>query len=252
MSDMIDEKYIRAMKNNVVYRQHIFPKRSLDRFCADSGAIQIRWVDGRDSITTGSNNSMFCTPKKRTWSQKAELLYGKRIEDSFQGVIENSIENDLYELSESDSRKITEFYALWLYRCESIEIDYEGQSGGLTPLVVNKFEKESYEKIAVDFVDGRGALSARSMRCYFILGGIMHFLDRHHGLKWFMSKSSRVEFILPDNPGGMFFIPISPHRCFLAGGSSPLLSADDCMHANATMISVAKKYYCARDFSRCV
>ncbi len=251
MSGIIDGKYIGLMEGNIVYRQHIFPKRCLDRFCSSSGAIQIRWVDGRKPIISGSNNGVFCAPKNKTWSQQAEIIYGMRIEDSFQKVIENSMQNDRYELDEFESRKITEFYALWLYRCESIGIDYEGQKGSFASSVVDKFENEKYEKKAISFVDERGALSARSLRNYFILGGIMSFLDHHHDLKWFMSKAAQVEFIVPDNPAGNLFIPISPDRCFVAGETLPVLSADQCRSANAVMIKGANKYYCARDFSRC-
>lgn len=251
MRGEIDVKYIRAMKNNVVYKQHIFPKRCLDRFCADSETISVKLLKQRKSIKLRPSNRLFCAPEKRTWSQKAEVIYGKITEDKFQEVVEGSLENDCYEMSESDSRKITDFYALWLNRCDSIDIDFESQNGDYTPSVTTKDEKEYYEKLAIDFADERGTLSARSMRSAFIIGGIMHFLDRYSDLRWFMSKSLHVEFVVPDNPGGKFFIPISPNRCFVAEKSWPILSADQCRYANAAMIFGAKNYYCARDFSRC-
>lgn len=238
------------MEINVAKNQHIVPKRSLERFSNLCGSIEVSRVGQIGSFRTGARNPVFCF--KSAWDHKAEALDGKRIEDSFQGVVGRAIKSDAYQLAAFDSVEVTKFFALWLYRSQALEFDVGGVHPALTPSVVDKDEKLRLEALGVNFVDETGTFLAHVKRGWFVYGGVISFLDRHRGLKWFMSRGNVYEFVIADNPAGNLFIPISPELCLVAGRSWPVLTAEQCRQANLLTMAGARKFYCARDLGHCV
>jgi hypothetical protein len=235
---------------NIAKNQHIVPKRSLERFSNFSGAIEVSRIGQIRSFQTSPKNPVFCF--NRAWDHKAEALEGKRIEDSFQGVVDRAIQAGTYQLVSSDSIEVTKFFALWLYRSQAMEFDVGGVHPALTPSAADKDEKLRLEALGVNFVDETGTFPSHVKRGWFVCGGVMSFLDRYMDLKWFMSRGTHYEFLIADNPVEKLFIPISPELCLVAGQSWPVLTAEQCKQANLLAMAGAKKFYCARDLSRCV
>ena len=238
------------MRINIAKNQHIVPKRSLEHFGNLSGSIEVRRIGQIESFRTGARNPIFCF--KSAWDHRAEALDGKRIEDSFQGVVNRAIKSDVYQLESFESIEVTKFFALWLYRSQATEFNVDDVHPALKPSVVDKDEKLRLESLGINFIDETGTLPAHVKKGLFVCGGVMSFLDRHMGLKWFMSRSTEYEFLIADNPAGNLFIPISPELCLVAGYSWPVLTAEQCRQVNLLTMASARKFYCARDLSHCV
>jgi hypothetical protein len=238
------------MTVNVARNQHIVPGRSLLRFGNESGIVQVGRPGQRGSFRTRVRNPVFCV--KKVWDHKTEALDGKEIEDNFQAVVDKAIASGSHRLSDADSLHVTTFFALWIYRSEANEYDAPRVNPRLSPQVVDVKEKLELEWLGISFIDETGSFPAHVLRGWFVMGGVMNFLDEYRNLSWFMCRGSGYEFIIADNPAGHFFIPVSPDLCLIPEFSSPLLSPRQCRQANLMALASAKKFYCARDFSRCI
>ena len=78
------------MKNpqGLTQNQHIFPKRSIERFCDNRGFVQVR--SGDKQFPSTPKNDLFCA--NRLWNQQAENGFPKHVEDVFQAVADAIIE----------------------------------------------------------------------------------------------------------------------------------------------------------------
>lgn len=238
------------MSINIAKKQHIVPGRSLQRFADDSGLVEARRLGQLGSFRARVRNSVFCV--NSVWDHRTEAIQGKRIEDSFQAIVDRAIASDSFRMTNEESVEITKFFALWLYRSYAIDYNDFGVHPPMTPTVVNGEEKRRYERLGIGFVDETGAFPSHVQRGWFVMGGVMSFLDRHRDARWFTSHASDYEFLIADNPAETLFIPISPNRCFIAGHDEPSLSPDQCRQANLMTVAGAKRFYCARDLSRCL
>ena len=79
------------MSRSLVKNQHVFPAKSIERFCGSNGHVQVRRLKGGDAFLQGPKSNVFCV--KRIWDQRSEQGYGKSIEDRFQYLIENELAN---------------------------------------------------------------------------------------------------------------------------------------------------------------
>lgn len=238
------------MTINIAKKQHIVPRRSLLRFGDESGLIEVRRPEQRGSFRAHAKNPVFCV--NSVWDHRTEFFQGKRIEDSFQSIVDNAIRSGSHRLTGAESLEITKFFALWLYRSQAVDYNDFGTHAAMTPSVVDHEEKLKYESLGIGFVDETGSFPQAMQRGWFIAGGIISFLDRHRDDQWSMCRASGYEFMISDNPAGNLFIPIAPDRCLIADYDVPLLSPDQCRQANLMTMVGAKRFYCARDLSRCL
>lgn len=238
------------MSINIAKKQHVVPGRSLQRFANDSGLVEVRRPGQLGSFRTGVRNAVFCV--KSVWDHRTEAREGKRIEDSFQAIVDRAITSNSFRMTNEESVEVTKFFALWLYRSHAIDYKDFVAHPPMTPTSVDGDEKLMYERLGISFVDETGSVPSHVKRGWFVTGGIMSFLDHHRDTRWFISRASEYEFLIADNPAETLFIPISPDRCLIAGHDVPSLSPDQCRQANLMAVAGAKRFYCARDLSRCL
>ena len=93
--------------------QHIFPSRSISRFCRDNGNVDMYMFKHSKRREAKPCDKIFCA--RRKWDERAEKGYGKDIEDKFQRVVDRILQNPSLVLP-SENLSITEFYALWNLR----------------------------------------------------------------------------------------------------------------------------------------
>lgn len=82
--------------------------------------------------------------------------------------------------------------------------------------------------------------------------GIDMFMNRNTDLRWFISRSNRLDLLVSDNPEGEFIVPVTPKLCFILGFNVPMLSTDQVIRLNLASIARSKHYYFARSLSKCV
>ncbi len=90
--------------------QHIFPSRSISRFCKEDGLVDIYMFQQQKRRSARPNDKIFWA--RRKWDERAEKGYGKEIEDEFQNVVDRILQSKGL-LSPSDKFVITRLYALW-------------------------------------------------------------------------------------------------------------------------------------------
>lgn len=66
--------------------QHIFPSKSIDRFCNGNGVVDMYMFNHGKRRTAKPSDKFFCA--RRKWDERAEKGYGKDVEDEFQQVVD--------------------------------------------------------------------------------------------------------------------------------------------------------------------
>ena len=109
------EKVQKGNPHHLTIKQHIFPVKSIQRFCDDQGYIQIYNFAANKKHKIKPDDQIFCA--RRSWDQRAETGYMKQIEGEFQEIAERVLMNQMdHDFDETDKLKLNEFYALWRLR----------------------------------------------------------------------------------------------------------------------------------------
>jgi hypothetical protein len=111
-------KYPKTQKGNphqLTIEQHIFPRRSLERFADEpDGRIAVRRPPGSlEEVRVRPSAAFFNA--QRVWDHGAESGFMKKIEDQFQAVAEQ-ITVTQRRLAQEQHGIVSDFYALWYAR----------------------------------------------------------------------------------------------------------------------------------------
>lgn len=232
---------------NLVKKQHVLPKKSIERFCNQNGLVQVYLVDKKTHFPAKPSNQIFCV--HQFWDQRAEHGYGKSIEDKYQRVVERVIASDSRELSLAENETLTEFYALWCFRT-SVGNYIEQMSGKLDAVTTGQLSDQ--EKIEIElnhsfYVEPDGYVPIRFKRGLSIEMAINCFTVRNRNLNWHVVKSQTFEFIVSDNPVGDCLIPFTPTHSFSCVADGPNLTEIEMGKINLRAIMRSKHYYFARN-----
>jgi len=209
------------LNQSLVKNQHVFPAKSIERFCNSNGHVQVWRLKSENTFPTGPRNNIFCVT--RVWDQRSEQGYGKRIEDRFQALIEYVLANDLKSLPLEGHKTATEFYALWCLRSkiESYDKYAEGNLVGVTGNNLSEEQKKTIELKHSMYIEPGGVIPSHFKRGLTMQMEILQFMHRNPQLKWCICNSNSLEFVVSDNPEGEFIIPITPKNALYAGSRSP-------------------------------
>jgi hypothetical protein len=240
------------VSSSLVKNQHVFPAKSIERFCGSNGHVQVRRLKSGNTFPKGPKSEFFCV--KRIWDQRSEQGYGKNIEDKFQELIENVLTNKLKFLPLGGHKTATEFYALWCLRSkiESYDKYAEGKLVGVPDLNLSEEQKIEIELRHSIYVEPDGNLPKRFKRGLSMQMAIDKFLLRKPQLKWSICSSNSLEFIVSDNPEGEFIIPITPKLCLICGFDIIQLTARQMTQLNLNALARSKEYYFAHDLGICI
>ncbi|NQY58183.1 MAG: DUF4238 domain-containing protein [Colwellia sp.] len=219
------------MSSIIVKKQHVFPSRSIKRFCAEGGSVEVfRKASGKRFLAK-PNNTVFWV--NRVWDQSTEKSFGKRIEDEFQSVTEKILQRGCYEIPKDQHRVITRFLALWKYRAAlDSEERLVNEASKLTSTVTELNEKNHLDELHVHYVDESGTFPARNIRGFELRGQVMMYERSYDNLNWCLVNSPHRDLIVPDTPEDDLFIPITPSMCLLTGQPVHELSLDQSIDAN--------------------
>ena len=94
--------------------QHIFPLRSIERYINEQGYVETKILKQNVVKYLKPANPLFCG--KRIWDNRAETGYMRKIEDDFQKIVFDILEDDNYRIDNESRAIVTQFYALWRTR----------------------------------------------------------------------------------------------------------------------------------------
>lgn len=209
--------------------------------------VQAHRIQDKTTFQASPRNKMFCV--NRVWDQRAEQGFGKKIEDSYQSLVERVLVSGTRSLSNKDNEIISMFYALWCFRStiEKYDDAMSGNLEGITCKNLTAEEKLNLELKHAIYIEEGGVVPMHFKRGRSMQMAIDYFISRNSHLNWFISESRLLEFIVSDNPRGEFIIPFTPSLCFICMFNVPVLSSEEVSRLNMNAIMRSKSYYFARN-----
>jgi hypothetical protein len=191
----------------------------------------------------------------RVWDQRAEVGFGKSIEDAFQHIAGQIAEGTITHVPEGVHGTITEMYLLWRHRCiraraplPDVPLNIVRPTRDLT-----SDQQEVLESRGFSFVQPDGAMPGRMAAGALLQVG----MDRDwaagaSGMRWGILRSPPgAEFLVPDAFIGQPLLPVAPD-CYLASGAaSGVLSLGETGAINREAKLASSSYWFCRDVRRC-
>lgn len=235
--------------HKLTINQHVFPKKSIDRFSDESGLVQLFRTDGSKVISASSTNSLFCA--KRVWDQSTEAGIGKHIEDRFQGLVDSILAGHSNVIGHFEKTVVEDFFSLWRtrqkFRAEGLDdFKLEGIEGDS----LTKDEQEILERQHIIFcIDG--VMPGRFAAGTHVFGYMNTFRQDNQHMQWGIVRAGEGEFIVPDCYQDMMIVPVSPKLMIVADQPNSTLTRSEVAVINQTAIARSTDYYFARRLSSC-
>lgn len=202
------EKPQRGNPHKLTINQHVFPRKSIDRFSDKNGLVQLYKVGGAKVIKASSTNSLFCA--KRAWDQGTEAGIGKTIEDRFQRLVNSILVGSSNVLGYFEKEVIEDFLSLWgtrqKFRVDSLDdYKFEGSEGGS----LTKDQQEILERNHYIFCTD-GVMPVRFASGLQVFGYMNAFRHDNQHTQWGIIRAGEGKFIVPDCFQDMMIVPVSP------------------------------------------
>jgi hypothetical protein len=240
-------KYEKTQPGNphrLTVNQHVLPVRCIERFAGSDGCVDVCVANRPNLLRLAPQNGLFRT--KRTWDEKAERHFMKRIEDKFQELADKIVNGEVQIVEGSEATTVNLYFALWYHRSRYPRPDDPFvRNMNVTPNDLTKDQREKLEK------NGVGYYGPEGMPARFIAGAQLQILTgrmAHHirDLTWGVVHPLEGEFVMPDIPSHKL-LPIDPTTCLAASHPSGHIPRENLREVNAALIAMSCRYYFARD-----
>ena len=235
--------------HRLTIKQHVFPKKSIDRFSDENGLVQLFRADGTKVIRASSTNSLFCA--KRVWDQSTEAGIGKTIEDQFQRLVNSILAGTSSVIGYFEKEAVEDFFSLWRtrqkFRAEGLE---DFNLGGVEGDSLTKDQQEILERKHYIFCRD-GVMPGRFAAGLHVFGYMNAFRHDNQHTQWGIVRAGEGEFIVPDCFQDMMIVPVSPKLMIIADQPNSTLTRSEVAVINQTAIDRSTDYYFARRLSSC-
>jgi hypothetical protein len=245
------EKPQKGNPHRLTIKQHAFPVASISRFTKSDGRVSVYLLKQRKELRLKPDNQIFYA--KRVWDQRAESGFMKDIEDKYQDLAEAITDGKIKTLTKNGNQIITDMYALWNIRANrklnpipDQQIDIIDVSTRLT-----KDEQESLEKNNIGYIKPNHTIPGRQITGGKIQLNLFEIRKQMKDIKWEIIRSSKGQFIVPDNFSNVMILPLSPTTCFIARSHNDIINDKDTSIINRLAIKNSNEYYFANDLSKC-
>ena len=250
-------KYEKTQKGNphqLTVKQHCFPVRSIKRFARSDGRVDVQRVKDKDveNFQVRPNNPLFCA--RRSWDQRAESGFMKKIEDVYQELADRIVDGTVLKLSKADQAKIADMYALWnirwIWSRQPVEDQrIEGAIGVKHELSLD--DQELLEKEGISVIRPDLTISGRHFTGIHIQKNLFKVRKQMQNAHWGILKSTKGEFVVPDNSPISHMLPIAPQICLFSVSEDDEINEAEVAQINTQSIHGSTEYYFARDLSKC-
>ena len=229
-------------------KQHIFPKRSIERFCSAAGLVQVQHVIQNRLRRAKPVDTTFCA--MRVWDAKAERVH-KETEDSFQSFASDVIGFRVTSVSQANKYIVDRFFALWKTRAFLRHSERKNLKLNMLPgEMLTKDQEEILEKNGYVFVNKDSEIPhhvANGMQMFLRIGKEMRDLE---AVRWGILHALDGNFIVPDNP--IFtFIPLTPRIAICADCEGSMISRSVVAEINQYLRKDCVSYFFGLDLSQC-
>lgn len=234
----------------LVRKQHVLPRRSIERFADNRGCVECRRVQESRSFPARPNNSIFRV--ERVWSQHAEVLLGTKLEGKFQEFANRLLASGSNEVLEQNV--VDEFYALIRARHWAISLPAKDEViNGVSGEDLSDEQRYALEANAVMHIRADGTISARDitgLRMQLVLDRVIDALRalRH---PWRLVRSAAGEFVVPDNYGACAIVPLAPTAIIARVPPRGPMFQHELAIFNMLAVRRASSYYFAHNLGNC-
>jgi hypothetical protein len=247
------EKPQKENPNQLTIKQHCFPAKSIARFADVGGCVEVKLIKQNKKLKLKPEDQLFCA--KRTWDQRAESGFMKKIEDRFQEIVESILKGIVTTISLEEQSAITDMFAIWNVRWHRNQSPIADQKlDGIIDTAIHytkdnqeKLEKNDITAITPDFlIPGRALSGVNIQRNLFIAQQQM--VDAH----WGILHASKGEFVVPDNCSNARILPLTPEFCLFSQSLDETIDEKELKEINKILIGGSKNYYFGRNISKCL
>jgi len=231
-------------------RQHIFPAKSIARFCDKSGGVEVCFKTRGLQRKLRPNNAPFVV--KQYWDAKAEESF-KGIEDSFQAMIERINPNGFVKLYALENEVSLRMYSSWYARAhfdkptDQLINGVIGPSRDLSIDVRERLEKAGLLTLSSDCI-----VSGRQLSWNYLLQYMDVLEEKFKGKTWGLLTAACGEFLVPDMPpNNMITLPVTPRHLLLMDHPNQTIPEFAVKEINNRFIAGSKNYYFARTLITC-
>ena len=245
------EKPQKKNPNTIIIKQHVFSSKSIRRFAQNNGTVNVKLIKQNKIINLPPDDKLFCA--RRSWDQRAEKGYMKKIEDIFQALASKIVTNQIKNLGESDNRAVSDFFDLWELRFyQNLNPINDTKLKGILPgKLFTKDEEELLEKANMVFTRDKASIPSRFMNGLNIQMCINKRRAQMGNLKWGIVNSFEGEFIVPDNFSNNAILPVSPKIILLANSENLTIPKSEVIKVNRIAISCSTTFYFSKELSSC-
>lgn len=227
--------------------QHVLPVKTIQRFAGVDGRVAVIFKEGRrrgEIARVSPKDNLFCA--KRVWNQRSEDITKKTYEDPFQDLAERVIAGITQFLDPKDNVTATCFWGLWATRFLARKNPpHDKPVFGVTGIESQDL-REQIERAGASFVSPGGTLSGRHLADMNIQQGIDLVSMKYSNLSWRIVEAQESEFIVPDGPGDIPYLPITPTIALLANArqvhGKAYLRGEDVIWVNKDLFNAADTY----------
>lgn len=186
---------------------------------------------------------IFCA--KRAWDQKTETGIMREIEVAYQKLAERFLADSSKDLKQEDHDTISDMYILWSIRFSHSKKPIEDQTPNEVLDVAVKMSKDDIERLesnGISSVRPSLEIPGRQIAGPIITLKIFRERKKLKGTKWHVIKSTKDDFIVPDQSLERMILPLSPEFCFVHESDSFADNAD-ADEINKVLIKNSDAYY---------
>lgn len=232
-------------------------KEHIKRFENKNKKVYCKSLKSKNSKTVeiNSNDSIFKV--QRLWSEFSEKGYMKDIEDKFNRLVDNILDEKIKKFTAEQSRIIYDMYTLWERRIYHIDDfitnpNLNTKLHGINGDNYTVDEKEKIESLHMTVINENGEISNRDL----IGTQIQLFILNSPYLKieWWILKSNNQKIFMPSNPfmdncdkSSTIIFPISPFYCLVPTNIFQIINDDDVNTLNNIMIKNSIFFYFSKD-----
>ena len=228
------------------------PKKSIERFCNQSGMVTVNWFEKTKVLALGPNESLFCA--KRVWNQRAEDI-SIDFENAYQDVAQQIVNNQIKLLNSEMQLAVTHMYLLWRTRYlhalnpvpdQFIQAPATGDN-------LTKDQQEILERKGYFYMRQDGTVPSRAMVGVLMQRDMdMALSNGADKMQWGIVKAQDgLEFLCSDISINQPLLPVSPSYCLVAGWSNGTATPFGIANINKSLILESKSYWFARNPAKC-
>ena len=237
--------------NQITVNQHVFPRSAIARFGNRSGRVEVQRLAGGAPFKVKPEHPLFCA--MRVWDQTTETFRTHPTELAYAKLADKIVGGHVTALTSEMDAVVSAFYTLWRLR----------QEARLHPIPDTKLNmvqaERSLSKESEEILEAqKGAFFLRgdTIPSRFMTGmALMRGMDVHEstlrGSHWGIVTSASARFLVPDCPGDLCVVPVSPSICLCKDMPDVALQAAQVGQVNRQLVDHAHSYYFGEELASC-